>query len=152
MTTDDRVDLAASGPEGATSLGYRRTVILGSAGAAIGALVGLLRYLPGLRLPGSVRSDYIPMALSTAACFLILSVALFWQARRPRQGFSLMAMGALVLLVTMFCLLDVVGNLVGRDINCACWAGVSLLGRPVAGLEASARSPLPLPDAALSHR
>ncbi len=121
MTTDDRVDLAASGPEGATGLGYRRTVILGSAGAAIGALVGLLGYLPGLRLPGSVRPDYIPMALSTAACFLILSVALFWQARRPRQGFSLMAMGALVLLVSMFCLLEVVGNLVGMDLNCEGW-------------------------------
>src|ERR1035437_7745220 len=77
MTTEDRLDFAAGGLGRSTGLWFGRTIALGTAGAAILALAGLLGYVPGLRVLGCIRSDFIPMAPSTAVCFLILSVALF---------------------------------------------------------------------------
>src|ERR1035437_9359000 len=117
MTPEDRLDFGAGGLGRPTVLRFRRTVALGAAGAAIMALLGLSGYVPGLRVLASIRSDYIPMAPSTAGCFLILSVALFCHARKPWQGSGLMAMVALVILVTGFSLLNVAGSFAGMDLN-----------------------------------
>src|SRR3989338_10758498 len=38
------------------------------------AILGLLGYIPGIRLLGSVRPGYIPMAISTALFFLLLGL------------------------------------------------------------------------------
>lgn len=85
MTAEDRRNLT-TGPGPSTALRFRRTAAVESVGAAIVASAGLLGYVPGLRILGSLRSDYIPMAPSTAGCFLILSVALFRHARKPWPG------------------------------------------------------------------
>ena len=96
---------------------FRSTVAVGSAGAAIIAVAGLLGYVPGLRVLGSIRSDYVPMAPSTAGCLLTLSAILYFNARRPWHGAGLRAMVALALLVTTFGLLTVAGQPAGMDLT-----------------------------------
>ena len=84
MSEEDNMhDFAVGGLGQSTVLWFRRTVTLETAGAAILAIAGLLEYVPGLRILGCIRSDFIPMAPSTAVFFLILSVALFRNARKP---------------------------------------------------------------------
>lgn len=46
--------------------------IIGASGAIAVAILGLLGYLPGMGLLGSIREDYIPMAPSTAISFIVL--------------------------------------------------------------------------------
>ena len=48
--------------------------------------MGLLGYLPGMRLLGSVHSAYIPMAPSTALSFIALSLILGLYSHRPPTG------------------------------------------------------------------
>jgi PAS domain S-box-containing protein len=117
MTTEYRPACAQGGLEPPPVFRLRRMAALGSAGAAIVALAGLLGYIPRLRIVADIRSNYIPMALSTAGCFFILGMSLFRNARRNRQGFVNIAAVALVFLVTMFSLLEVAGNLSGMDLN-----------------------------------
>lgn len=47
------------------------------------ASMGLIGYIPGLRLFGSVRADYIPMAPSTAISFILLSIVVFAVNSKP---------------------------------------------------------------------
>ena len=115
MTTEEQFDDKANRPDRLTALRLGRIVVFGAAGVALIALAGLIGYVPGMQVMGRIRLDYVPMAPSTACCFFILAAVLFRQARRPRQGSSLMVM--LVLLVTIFCLLDLIGELVGADLN-----------------------------------
>ena len=117
MTSEARQDVPSIGVAQVTVQQFRTTVTLASAATAIVAVAGLLGYVPGLRILGSVRSDYIPMAPSTAGCFVILALALFFHARKPWQGTSRLVILVLVLLVTVFGLLEVVELFVGRDIG-----------------------------------
>jgi PAS domain S-box-containing protein len=112
-------------------LGFRRTVVLGATGAAIVALSSLIGYFPGLRILSSIRSDFIPMAASTAYCFLILSAALFRHARTPWQGSGLLAVSIVVFLVTIFSFVYLVGNFLGMNFNFDSWlvSGAGTLGR-----------------------
>ena len=117
MTTEVQSDLEAGGPGPPIPPGFVGVVALGVTGSAVIAIAGLLAYIPGLRVLGSIRSDYIPMAPSTAACFLILSAAIFRYVRKPRQDTGLMAVAALVFLVILFSLLDVAGSFAGMDLS-----------------------------------
>ena len=54
--------------------------------SVIVASMGLLGYLPGMRLLGSVYSGYIPMAPSTALSFIFLSVILNLYRHGPPKG------------------------------------------------------------------
>jgi hypothetical protein len=101
----------------ADSLGLKRTVSLGSAGAAIIAIAGLLGYLPGLRILACIRSDFVPMEPGTLFCFLIFSVALFRLARNLFQGFGRRVMITMILIVVAFCLLDVAGRFTERGLG-----------------------------------
>ena len=74
-------------------------------GAALVGLVGLLGYLTGTWSLGALRPGYVPMAPSTASCFLILGFALFRHARRPWQDSGLLAMLGLSALVVVWGLL-----------------------------------------------
>lgn len=47
------------------------------------ASMGLIGYVPGLRLLGSVRADYIPMAPSTAISFILLSIVVLAVNSKP---------------------------------------------------------------------
>jgi len=54
----------------------KKSVLAGGSIVIIIAILGLFGYIPGLRLLGSMRADYIPMAPSTAISFLLLSIIL----------------------------------------------------------------------------
>lgn len=74
-------------------------------------LSGLLAYLPGWHILGSLREDYIPMAPSTALCFMLLGMGLSLlhfkkMAGRPSIAALLAAMVLLFGLVELFALLD----------------------------------------------
>lgn len=117
MTPDDRPDLAYEGLLESTVRRFRPVAAVGTAGAAAVAVAGLLGYVPGLRVLGSIRADYIPMAPSTAACFLILSAALYFNSRRAWHGAGLPAMSALVLLVMVFGVLTVAARASGEFVT-----------------------------------
>ncbi|MHB1443324.1 MAG: bifunctional diguanylate cyclase/phosphohydrolase [Candidatus Humimicrobiaceae bacterium] len=63
----------------------KKTAVSSGAAVIFIAILGLIAYIPGLRLFGSIRSYYIPMAPSTAISFLLLSTILilytlgFWR-------------------------------------------------------------------------
>ena len=135
MAAGSRTDGAADGERHQTALRFRGAAKLSTAVTALVALGGLFGFLSGFRVLGSIRPDYIPMAPSTAACFLILSAGLYLSAREHETGPGRTAIVAPVLLVAVFGLLDVVGSLTGLDLTREAWltrnAG-SLGGVPLA--------------------
>jgi len=96
---------------------FKKTVALASAGTAAVALAGLLGLRPGLELLGSIRPGYIPMAPSTAFCFLFLSTALFLHAQARLSSAARAAATLVVLVVTVFCLLEFAEVFTGHDLN-----------------------------------
>jgi len=100
-----------------TSCRFGRTAIQGSVATALIAIAGLLAYVPGLRALGSIRPDYIPMAPSTAGCFLVLSVAVFCHVQKCWQGRSQTLLFALVFLATIFGLLEAVQPWMGIELE-----------------------------------
>jgi len=96
---------------------FKMTLMLGPVGTILIAIMGLLGYIPGLRVLGSIRSDYIPMAPSTAASFLVLGTALLHLSRKRQAGSAAKALIAPVILVMLFSLLNVAGNIAGMDLN-----------------------------------
>lgn len=82
MSTDARCDLE-DGPDAQLPLppGFRKTFTLGAVGPMLIIVPGLLWYVPGLGILGSIRQNYVPMAHSTAGCFLILGTVLFRYSR-----------------------------------------------------------------------
>lgn len=54
----------------------KKVTILGCTGTILIATLGLLGYVPGLRILGSARPDYYPMAPSTGISFLLLGIIL----------------------------------------------------------------------------
>lgn len=79
------------------------------------AIMGLLGYLPGLQLLGSIRGDYIPMAPSTAVCFIVLGIVLITSSSsfKIKPVFLLL----MTLFVALFGILEPVGYLSGLDLN-----------------------------------
>src|SRR5512141_2408721 len=73
-----------------------RIFAVGVAGTAIISLAGLLGDVTGLGVLGSLEPDYIPMAPSTAVCFLTLSVVHFFRAREQWRRVGRTATGTLV--------------------------------------------------------
>ena len=114
---EDRLDGAAGGPGRSTVLRFSRVAAAGSAGVAVIALAGILGNVLALKALASVRSDYYPMAASTAACLMVFGVALFGYARKPWRGPGLVAVVALILLASLFSLLVVGGSVVGLDLS-----------------------------------
>ncbi|HEX5636593.1 MAG TPA: PAS domain-containing sensor histidine kinase, partial [Gammaproteobacteria bacterium] len=86
------------------------------AGVVLLAIMGLLGYLPGMGLLGSVRDDYIPMAPGTAICFLILAISLITLNVKNISASSLIIPLILSLFVSLYGLLDVAGYLFGKDL------------------------------------
>jgi PAS domain S-box-containing protein len=117
MMTENRCDLDSNDRCQSIPPHFRRAIILGSVAVVVLAFAGLIGYVPGLRMLGSIRQDYVPMAPSTSACFLILGTVLFRHSRRSWQGAGFFPMVFLVCLATIFVLLDVVGEVVRIDLN-----------------------------------
>lgn len=81
------------------------------------AVMGLMGYVPGLELLGSLKESYIPMAPSTALFFIVLScILLLIQIERLHHLllniFQIFSWGVIV-----FGILEVVGFYVGADLN-----------------------------------
>lgn len=81
------------------------------------AIFGLLGYLPGFGLLGSIKEDYIPMAPTTAISFIVLAGILLNQFLRSLSESSLRIFVALTMVVTLFAALEVVGYFTGMDLN-----------------------------------
>lgn len=66
------------------------------------ALFGLLGYIPGLRILGSFREDYVPMAPSTAISFIILSAVLILFQQKKLEAKKHLVILVSTVLVTAF--------------------------------------------------
>ena len=89
----------------------------GSLLAMIIAVFGLLAYIPGWRLLGSVRPGYIPMAPSTAAAFILMGAILMGKTAIARQRRAGIISSLLVLAATVFGFLEFAGYLLGANLN-----------------------------------
>ena len=90
---------------------------IGSVSIIVIAFFGLISYLPGLSLLGSIREGYIPMAPSTALCFIFLSiVTLFLNFRRPSNA-RIFILLIFTFIVSAFGILEVLGYFFGMDLN-----------------------------------
>jgi len=96
---------------------FRRVSVLGAGAAIIIALMGLLSYIPGFGLLGSVREGYIPMAPSTAVSFIILGGILLYITLLSVSDRSFAFLVTLAGLVSIFGILEVVGYFTGMDLN-----------------------------------
>ena len=80
-----------------TKQSTKKIAVVNLAAAILLAILGLISYIPGLRVLGSVRSYYIPMPPSSAIAFLLLSAILilyifgFWRGVRRFYGLTLLA-------------------------------------------------------------
>ncbi len=95
----------------------KRTKVLAASLAVVMAMLGLLGYIPGLRLLGSVQKDYIPMAPSTAACFMLQGVILLRLAYQRRREPERAIMRALAGVTALFGLAEVLGHFTGLDLS-----------------------------------
>ncbi len=96
-----------------TRRGWRPTELLAVLVALV-ALLALLDYLYRVGVMYDNAARYIPMALHSAVCFLLLAAGLFWA--RPREGWTAVATGsgpggamARLMLPSMLVLLVVLG-------------------------------------------
>ncbi|MBT4520559.1 MAG: PAS domain-containing protein [Halieaceae bacterium] len=90
--------------------------ICASAAIAI-AIMGLLGYVPGLAILGSVKENYIPMAPSTAISFVLLGSVLATVRPQPLPEARAMVFMVIASLVLLFGLLEVAGSFSGLDLN-----------------------------------
>jgi len=81
------------------------------------AIMGLLGYLPGMRLLGSIREDFIPMAPSTAVCFLILGANLISLDFKQISQTTFVILLLTTLCVALFGMLEVAEYFTGKDLN-----------------------------------
>jgi PAS domain S-box-containing protein len=81
------------------------------------AISGLLGYLPGMEILGSIHEDYIPMAPSTAFSFIVLCICLITTQCKNVSGIKEKVIVIITLLVTLFGILEVLGYFSGLDLN-----------------------------------
>ena len=83
------------------------------------AALGLISYIPGNALLGSIGSNYIPMAPSTAVSFILLCIAMSKYFVKPTllNIKYLSVINLTVILVTLFGFLQVLGYLTNLDLN-----------------------------------
>ncbi|OGR22131.1 MAG: hypothetical protein A2277_12740 [Desulfobacterales bacterium RIFOXYA12_FULL_46_15] len=88
-----------------------------SIGVIAVAVMGLMGYLPGLGLLGSIKEDYIPMAPSTAVSFIAIGCILLFLNAKPLSGKKSAVSLIVILIVSLFGILDVIGYYTGTDLN-----------------------------------
>lgn len=81
------------------------------------AIFGLLGYFPGLRILGSIKSDYIPMAPSTSLCFIFISFSflLLDSAKMSKSKIGFVVFFSFF--VSLFGLTEVIGSSLHMDLN-----------------------------------
>ena len=95
----------------------RSSSIISALGAIAVAIMGLLGYLPGMELLGSVRENYIPMAPSTAISFIVLGFVLLILKVKQLSGTKAIIPLIATLFVSLFGILEVAGYFSGIDLN-----------------------------------
>ncbi len=98
------------GTRTAAARGFRRIPTLCAWFVLILALMTFVGWTTGLSLLASVRAKYIPMAPSTALCFLLVAIGLVLHAKRPRLLWIPRALAAVVLLVAAAKITEVLGG------------------------------------------
>lgn len=95
----------------------KHIVIFGAAGAIAIALMGLLGYVPGLQTLGRINKNYIPMAPSTAASFIILGATIVTLSIRPPSRAMRSVLAPLITIVSIFGALVAIGHLAGTGLD-----------------------------------
>lgn len=88
-----------------------------AAGVIAVAVMGLMGYLPGLGRLGSIRETYIPMAPSTAVSFIAMGCILLFLNAKPLSGAKSILPLIIILIVSLFGILEVIGYAIGKDLN-----------------------------------
>lgn len=94
-----------------------KITLVAAGGCTLIAVLGLLGYIPGLKLLGSIGSTFIPMAPSTALSFIVLGGIMLISTYQPPSNRSLNIFSFLATLVALFGALEVVGFFLGMDLN-----------------------------------
>ena len=81
------------------------------------ATLGLLSYIPGYELIGSLGDKNIPMAPSTATSFIILGISLLSLKKEKRPHITNITLQVLTFFTALFGLLATAGALIGVDLN-----------------------------------
>jgi PAS domain S-box-containing protein len=96
---------------------FRLSVLISCGITYIVAIMGLLGYLPGLHRLGSVYSDFIPMAPSTAISFLILSSIIILSLYRQIRGAARLTVLSLSGVVSIFGLLKCIEYFIAVELS-----------------------------------
>ena len=81
------------------------------------ALLGLAGYLPGMKMLGSIREGYVPMAPATAACFIVTGIVMFFLTAERLSSPVSSILFFLNFAVILFAVLEVAGFIAGADLN-----------------------------------
>ena len=77
----------------------RKLFVVASSAAIFLAVLGLIGWISGYQLLASIRPQYIPMAPSTAVCFLVLGMAWLFQARKGSRATHLVLCVSAIIIV-----------------------------------------------------
>lgn len=81
------------------------------------AIFGLLGYFPGLRLLGSIKADYVPMAPSTSISFILIGSSFLLLNSANLSKTKLCVVAFLSFFVLLFGILEVIGSYLHMDLN-----------------------------------
>ncbi len=95
----------------------KRAFFPGICGTLLIAVMGLLGYLPGMRILGSIGGNYIPMAPSTAVSFIFLALTLLYITLRSPSKSGLIFSFMTALIVTLFGGLEALEYFTGTDLT-----------------------------------
>ncbi|NQV50032.1 MAG: PAS domain S-box protein [Candidatus Marinimicrobia bacterium] len=103
--------------ESSRNYSLKKITLYAAGGSILLAVLGLLGYMPGLQLLGSIGSSFIPMAPTTAHSFIVLGGILLMMTYRSLSHRTLNIFTFLATLVALFGVLEVVGFFLGMDLN-----------------------------------
>ncbi|MGL1861547.1 MAG: ATP-binding protein [Pseudodesulfovibrio sp.] len=92
-------------------------ILVAVAGCLLLGLSGLVAYIPGFEILGSVRPDYIPMAPTTSCSFVLLSIVLLVIEKNTVRTLIQIPVIITLSLVSLFGLLELVGFFLEMDLN-----------------------------------
>ncbi|MFA7256764.1 MAG: ATP-binding protein [Kiritimatiellales bacterium] len=96
----------------------KRTSVSGAVGVLFIAAMGLLSYFSGLRVLGSIRGDYIPMAPATSISFILLALILLTLVFKPPAKTGLFICFSVAFFVSLFGFLEGLEHFAGKDLSC----------------------------------